>query len=795
MSKDENAIEYSAVPIEGDPELGIKVFQLAYDGIGDKEERGVHARIIKGYKQKRNRFFKAKSTANRPLLSANYTQKHIRDMKARLCKGQPVYNILPVGVESTDPIMPMIDQASRLTQYKWNEREFQEVYRNAVGDGETYGFVVSKIVFDPQIGWEGDADWQIIDPVRFVTYPVDTIDVQACEVLLEIKSIKTAVLKLQYPGQAGNIKEDGNLLDDADEERKDPSPYEQNLSGLLTTIGKVYDSMSVNEGYSTVIEAWIRDYTPKAKKDLSLDGEGNPIPELKYSGGIRMVRTCNGGELVLFDGDNPSVNQGIPRDVSKNSYLFDMFPYIRTCSLNDTADPYGSSDPENFFELQEQINLCLSMMLKERNESATKIIKVPKDSGVPVEDIRRGTTSTVTPSTAIGGQGITVENAGVYNEQFGVMFDRLSILFKEITGSNQLMQSDQGGQGLDYKKIAMMKEDVDDYIREKHDNYGRMIREVGRMLFSIYQHFYTEPRWFEFEENGEQQQGTIDMQQDSFRFLKIPVKLSVVRSSIMPDSKVQRREESNTFYEMGVFGPPGSAQATKHLLKERDWAGWADIVKELEGDELQAKMASLEAAGFPPALMENISTLLSMDPEEVQTGIEGGDVKSFGQVHEELMEPGEDGQPAMELQPTPIEQMLMLEIEEKQLDVQGKQIENQMKEMFIGPEREAEIEKLREEARKIGTDADLNETRAYVAKQGVFFDETMIKIQKAREILNAQMQKAQIANMRLQTAMSIGGNSGVSNTKKPSSPKAPWGTAGAYNEKSGIRSNNVRLSN
>jgi hypothetical protein len=386
------------------------------------------------------------------------------------------------------------------------------------------------------------------------------------------------------------------------------------------------------------------------------------------------------------------------------------------------------------------------------------------------------------------------------------MFDRLSQLFREVTGSDQLMQTNQGGQTkLDYKTLELMKEDVDDYVREKHDNYGKMIREVGRMLFSIYQHFYTEPRWFEFEEAGESQQGEVDMQQNGFKFLQTPVHLSVVRSSMMPNSQVQRREESNTFYEMGVFGEPGSAKATKHLLKERDWAGWADIVRDLETDEIQERMASLEAAGVPEVLMEYFGNLLSMDPEEVDPGIEAGDVKSFGKVMEELSEPTEDGQAPAELQPTPIETMLQLEIEEKQLDVAAKRTENQIKEMFMGPEREAEIAKLQAEALKIGSETDVNEIKNYVAKQGVFFDQENIKIQKAREILNEQMQKAQIAMLRLEAALMLKSGGGVTGggggSKKPttstktSKPKQPWGTAGPYNEKSGIRSNNVRLTN
>jgi hypothetical protein len=791
------------IPPTGDLDLGKKIFSLVEAGIGKKEKRGLHDKWIKSYKQLRNRFFKQASTVARPLLAANLTQKHVRDTVARLTRGQPTYNVMPVGA-TMNGAEELCEKAHRLTQYKWNEREFQRVYRSAVNDGETYGCVISKVVFDPRIEWEGDADWKLIDPFRFVPYPDNVINIQEAKCIFEIASVDINTLREQYPDLAEKIKPDDDILQEADDERSDPSMTQTTLGSVTSKIASVYDTEDSDEEKCTVIEAWVRDFTMKPA-ETSIDeqtGEIVEIPETPmYPGGIRMIRVCNGGELILEDSPNPSINPGIPTELTANTYLFDKFPYIRTPSISDSFDPYGRGDLENTMELQEQINLCLSMMIKERNESSTKLIKVSKDSGVPIEAVRIATTSRVAPHTAMAGQGVSMESLGEYNQIYAEMFTLLSDLFKKITGVDGVDPAQAGGGSLQYKALAMMKEEVDEFSREKYENYSLMLRDVGRMLFSLYQNFYTEKRWYEYEEEGEVKQDSIDMIGEDYKYLRFPVRLSVVRGSSMPDSAVQRREQAIELYQAEAFGPTGSSKAVKALLKELEWDGWSDIVKALEEDEMQPMIEALKAAGVPEQLTEYFQQIMSQPPDAVQAAVQGGEMQSFQAVINALLQGQE------ELPLPPVEQMLQLEIEAKQISNESDVMDNEFKKTFVAPEREAEIKKMQAETQKvlaeiekISSDVSMNKTREYVANAGVMFDEEMLKIMRARETINAR-----IEGMRLRmAAMQMGMQNAQKAVGVPKVGQLPGGAGGKparspggdpYSENVGIRSNNVRLKN
>ena len=856
MEENTEKNEFCVLPREGDKRVGEEAFSLFERALADKQRRNLHERWTRAYKHKRNMYYKEKSTSNKPLISANLFAKHLRDTVARLTRGQPTYNFVPAGAGSIADWEDLLAKAQRLTKHHWSEREMQARYRLSVAEGETYSATVSKIVFDPDVEWQGDADWQVIDVFKFAVYPFDEPDIQRAQAVMEAQIMPVDLLRRQYPHLAEEIKADSEIVSDLNagrDEAVENTGLGSTLSTIRNTMHSIYNTDTKEaDDECVVLEVWVTDMSPAEPEALLMEqlqgmlGGGIPAPppdmaggpmgdmppqgmpdmmgggmepemgapmpgqmppeimggmepdsmtpegetptmgeqtkeqemlEAKYPGYIRMIRVCNGGALVLEDRPNPSINPNIPRELAANTYLFDKFPYIRTCSLVDAYDPWGRSDYENIAELIVQMNHSLSMMLKERNETAGRIISTPKDTGVAEDEIQLGRTNRISPNTSMAAQGISVTVPPGSNAELDKTLNYLKDLYYQITGSSQLESMQlAGGGSLAYKALALLKEEVDEFSREKFENYSLMLREVGRMLFSQFQNWYTERRWFEYEDGGHIRQESIEMHSDDYAYLQFPVKVSIVRGSMMPDSIVQRREQAIELYQAGGFGEAGTPVAVRALLKSLEWDGWADIVSDIEQGIYGPLVEKFTAAGVPEEIVQYLQQLFELEPDQITQAVQQGQLSPASEMITQLVETGQ-------IEPSPAErgamlelQKLELELQKTQLEMQDMQLEMEVKANWINVEWEAKIAKLKAEAQRLSEVAETEQMRRYVMQMGVHFDEEMLKILKAREVLRAKETRANVAR------------SATAGRDRIALPRG-----GPYTEAIGIRSNNKNL--
>ena len=366
------------------------------------------------------------------------------------------------------------------------------------------------------------------------------------------------------------------------------------LQSLRSTLRDYYadDSASGIKDYdrALVCECWCKDYSLETITETVVTESVDPETGLavtqeveqsyqrpKYPGNIRYIKTCNGGRLVLEDRGNPSINPALPEEKARQTYLWDKYPFTRVVSNTDPVSPWGACDIDQSKGLQAEFNKRLSQISKMCNDTARTQAINPLDSGVPNSHFtnERGV---IRPTTSMQAQALRYLDSPKVDEDLYSCANLVKDLFFQILGSFELETAKLAGAGsIAYKAIALLHEEVHRLIREKAENYDFLIRERGRMYVSHVMNWYTEDRWFTYEVDGHKEVENIRGID-----LILPVKMTVVRGSTMPSSKVQRREEMQALFSMGALGQPGSPTAVKALLKAMDVQGWAEIVQDIE---------------------------------------------------------------------------------------------------------------------------------------------------------------------------------------------------------------------
>ena len=740
------------LPPESDKKkVGQKVISIVSDILADKDDLGLPQKWTRFYELTRNEQWKKKSTDKVPLVSANLIYRHRLQTVNTLTDNNPTFNVnLKFGTAEQKEV---VEQLHRATQYWWHETEQQTILAESESNGETYGVTIEKMIFDPDLEYgKGEVRTVLVDPFHFGVYPVKEMDSQRGEGNFHFYPIPVTQLRRQFPKHADKIKADATILADLGDERREIAggPSSGREKTILTQIGNTFktllplnsDGLDEDEMEAFVVEAWVKDYTmQKTTLAMTQDGQelkqGDPnfqaaiqqgaqimeAEEPKYPGYIRKVTVCNMGDLVLDDSRNPSINPNIPTEKAVETYLYDKFPFTREVSIRDTSDPWGMCDLEQLETLQAEFNKTLSQIILVKDKSARVKIVNPKDTGVP-NDHLTNYPGVLNPKNSMVAQGLRFLDAPKLDQDLQQVLEVIKGLFFLVAGSFELEGATGGGTDrLSYKAIAALIEEVARLMRGKIRNYNHLIRERGRMYISHVQNWYTEDRWFTYEEDGKTQQGSVRGDQ-----VLIPTRLTVVNGSTLPTSKVQQREEAIALFDKGAFGTPGSPMASKHLLKSMEWEGWQDVIKDLEAGPVGEVMEKLGMVGVPDQIMEYMQQVASTDQKDIEKALEKGELPQFQEVlQQSQQEEGEEPpMPPEELKTRAEIEKIMAEVQEVQARIAERKSQAQEN---LSRAREFEANALLVQEKLVSERVDQQ-----VKLAGVSFDQEQIKINKAKVV-------------------------------------------------------------
>lgn len=591
------------LPKAGHKDVGKEVMRLVSDVLEDKLSLGLHQKWLEHYRMGRNLHWKRGSNAV-PLVSANLLHSHRQRTVNTLTDNDPTFALMSMSPESASE---SVQNLQRCCEYWWNEQEQQMVYEETVRNGETYGITVEKVLFNPDLEYGiGEIETVLVDPYHFGLYPVKCRDIQRAEAVLYFFPLSVREARRRWPDKADEIKPDSEFLDMLGDERREISRGSSDdgfmarlgssIRALLSRAGGKKGKSGKFDDETLIVECWVRDYSGV------------------YTGNIRCVTVCGGGFLVLEDKDNPSINPELPPEQAMDSYLYDKMPFAKANSVTDPSSFWGMSDFEQLEQLQKEFNKSLSQMVFLKDKSARPKVINPMDSGVDNSEFTNAP-GILNPTSRMTGEGIRYLDFPQAPFDIEKVAGLLKDLFFLVAGTFELENAQTPGREvIAHRAIETLIEHASTMMRGKIRNYSKLLRERGRMFVSHAQNWYTESRWFAWEQNGKPQLGSIRAEQVAF-----PIRLTVMNGSTLPVSQASRREETIKLVELNLIDQ-------QDALEKLDWSGREEVISRMQqgaNGELLRRMGQM---GMPQQILDMIGQIGSMKPEDFDKMAEQGKV-------------------------------------------------------------------------------------------------------------------------------------------------------------------------
>lgn len=724
---DERVAKINVLPPEDDKYLGKRIFEILDEILTYKENLGLPSKWTTYHEWAKNKHWKTDTVKGSSLVSANFLFAHRENNVALLTDNNPTFNVVPgrgqndkssipdpATAEFSDEI-PIHERLFRASEYWWGDTEQQEIFEHSVSESETLGCIVEKVAFNPDLeGGLGEVETESISPFYFGVFPTKTMSVQKAEALLHFRVMSVREARRMYPDMADKILPDLEVLEKIRDDRLEIQAGKGQDTGYVTTISNVVktvlnyaggrpgDGSKLDEDV-VIIECWAKDYTLKDEGKTS-----------KYRGNIRCVTTCNGGNLILSDRDNPSINPLRKREEISKTWLFDKFPFSITPSIWDPTNIWGMSDFEQLKGLQKEIDKTLSQMtLVKDNVSRLKQIN-PLNSGVSNDQFDNAP-GILNPSTAQTGQGIRYMDPPKLPIDLYKDLEFYKDMFYSVSGAFLLEQAQTPGREvIAYKAIAALLEKAAILLKKKNRNYSRMIRLRGRMFLSHVMNWYTEDRWISYEEDGQTKELKIRADE-----VTIPAKLTVVIGSTMPVSKMQSREEAIGLFKL-------TAIDIEELLKTIDWPKWKDVVKRMKSGPFAEFLDRLAMAGVPPEFLQLFQQISNMDVQRFKQALKAGEIPQFGEIIAAMAKEMADAPPRLDPMQEAERMVLVAETESK------------IKEADL---KAAQTEKVKMEKNLALAKIETEEVSQYVMIQGVDLDKEKMKVIKAEVAAKLEKQE------------------------------------------------------
>ena len=717
-------------------EAGKKIFNLLDSILLDKDSLSLPQKWISNYKFGKNQHWKEKSK-KASLVSANLLYIHRQRTCNMLTDNNPTFNVAQIGeVDNEESIQTFLHTG----QHWWLDQEQQHILEGSVNNGETYGCAIEHVRFNPDLEFGmGEVETLIIDPFHFGFWPVKCMDLQKCDAVFYYPTMSLREARRKWPKFADKIQADSEYLKSLGDERRTMHSESQGggrswdavISNIVTKMMGNTDGerTASDEDEVLIVYCYVKDRT-------KIESSKKPgFMEPKYPGEIRFIATCNGGNIILEDRGNPSINPNlIEKDeaAASRTYLYDKFPFSKNLSIQDTSNPWGMTDFEQLKQLNIEMNKTLTQINLFKDKASRLILMNPQDTGVPSEKLTNYPV-TVRPFNRMVSEGIKYVDPPQPPGDLAAALSMYKELFFVVAGTFELeLAQTPGREVVAYKAIAALLERATTMMRGKVRNYSKMISERGRMFYSCAQNWYGDDRWITYEHEGQRL-----TKQISGESLRIPAKLLVVPGSTMPIARTQKREEAITLFKQGAID-------NEELLKRMDWNNYKEIVNRMKQGPLGQLIQQFGAMGAPEPFLNIVQELIQMDMRDFEKAQKNGEIPPFNLIMEELM----SGQPAQD--------------PEKEAEIESKW---------------ADVEKTRIEIRKIDAEVELIDEKIVtervnqvVKTTGIEFDEEKLKTERAKVV-------ADIKAARMQQ------------TEKGSESQRKKRTQGPFRER-GLKSNN-----
>ena len=597
----------SILPPSGHANVGFWAFDYLARITKEKNIRKLPQKWSRNYELFRARQWRSRGAAR--LSSVNLIWNHVSRTTNLLTDNNPTFDIHG----EPDEVSSKINKAA---SFWWNETEQQDVLSQSIQMGEINGCVVEKIIFNPALeNGLGDVEAITIDPHNFGFWPMNEMKEHKWEAALYFYPMDVNQARRMWPEFRDYIKSDHEWRKTLGYERKHifggttraiPGMPEHGDWGVdhatITGNANALGTIMGGKNEVLILEMWVKDYTTTPGED------GFAIP--KYPGNIRCITACNGGNIVLSDRPNPSINPLLPPELASQTYLWSRFPFTLTPSNKDIVSPWGFSSIEQLEAINFEIDKCLSQLNLIKDKNARAPIINPRNANIPNSAFTNAPARVVNPKDHVTAAAVGFMRPPPVHRDIEHIMGIYRELFDRISGQADLTDPSVAKGRLAFKTVASIIESMHTMLRGKIRNYGKMIRDRGRMWLSHVQNWYTEERIF----FAEAQAGAAEMGMFMGKEFIIPLNFQVVAGSTMPTSRLQNREEAKEIFGTGAID-------IRELLTRLDWPNKAEVIRRMELGQMGQLIERMEALGVNPEIIGIIQEVGSMDESEYNAAV------------------------------------------------------------------------------------------------------------------------------------------------------------------------------
>lgn len=576
------------LPPEGHDDVAMFAYKLFETSLGEKLKLQLADRFLENYRLYRGDHWRKNRTLSKDdkhKVTVNLVFANIMRTVANLTSRNPI-----AEVKSTDGDDQIDIVVTQKIKNWWSDTEQISVLERSALNMEIYGITIEKSV--PNID-KNKPDVVVVDPFSWFPAPGNFNDINDMPYMAVIDAMPIEDVESIWNVTGVKASDVYSIMGEDREEYK-PMPSGISAGGSYYTseysnVIETAQPADYKHKRAMVIELWIKDYS----KEVIETQDGVEVERNKYPGGIRVITITDGedGYMVLSDKANPNINPELDRSLTKNSYLYDHFPFTKACSYEDTASIWGFANAEQTGDLNLKIDEIITRIAHYINLVCMPPLILPKDCGVPKQAVSNRAGLILQPDNQFVAQGIRFLQVPNLPSNF---FDILNYYIQFFDRVYAMQDVDRGETPKNIQAasaIMALQERNAVLMRSKIRAMDFLVRQRGRMALSFYQNFgwMTEP--LKVQDTMVEFRGT-DQATRRFNYV-------VESGSTVAKTELQTLADAKELYQLGAID-------RRALLETMNFPNWREVIERSGEGQLQQAGQIFIDAGLPPDVVQQM---------------------------------------------------------------------------------------------------------------------------------------------------------------------------------------------
>ncbi len=492
-------------------------------------------------------------------LHANKILPRAQNRAARLCKNPPKYDVKPESSQTEDKDAARL--GIEIIGCVWDIQKVNQKRIQLVMWLQQAGYSFIKTCWDPTLGrwlpelgeWEGDVRIDVVSPLEIFVDPTART-LKEAGWLVHCKVRKLDYFREHYPEKGELVKEESAWIIDLQ--------YEERIN-TMSKAGPTASGASLQLKNSAVEMVYYE------------------RPSKNYPSG-RQITCANG--ILLEDKDLP----------------IGEIPFAKFDDVVVGGKFMSEAVITHARPLQDQLTRLLTKRAEWTNRLLAGKYMAPRGHGIMPEGFNDQSGEVieynVVPNAADGGRPTPVM-LPVIPQYAYIEEERLESNLDDIFGLNEISNGQLPEGGIPAAGMQILLEQDATRIGVITENHEESWADVGRHILKYVSEYYKTERIMKVAGTG------LDYTVKSFKGadLRNNHDVYVVRGSIVPTSKVAKRQEILGLYDRGLLGNPQDPKIQEKIMSQLEFGDLAEVWQDFSIDmnQINRDLDTIKKGGIP----------------------------------------------------------------------------------------------------------------------------------------------------------------------------------------------------